>query len=130
MANQKSEVESPELMEDAETSNAPFADPIGAITDQNKDDFESVAFPEKHYKDLACCIPKYLCCHTIDIHAMPNEAEITMDSCLCCHNEKRVPYGELQGVGETTCCCFTGVDAGALSPTDKGQRLRIIPGCG
>jgi len=61
---------------------------------------------------------------------MPNEATLTNDSCFCCHDEKRVPYGELQGVGESRVCCFIGVNAGALAPTDQGDTLRIIPGLG
>lgn len=45
-------------------------------------------------------------------------------------NNSYTTKGELQGVGESRVCCFIGVNAGALAPTDQGDTLRIIPGLG
>lgn len=61
MAEIKTKAEAPEVAEDAETSNAPFADPIGANTAGNKEDFESVTFPEKHFRGTVWMVHMYYC---------------------------------------------------------------------
>uniref|UniRef100_A0A7S3LHR4 Uncharacterized protein n=1 Tax=Aplanochytrium stocchinoi TaxID=215587 RepID=A0A7S3LHR4_9STRA len=108
----------------------PTATPVGAST-RKSETFETVTFESKEYHNLACCIPAVLCCNVVSIYAGPDEATLKNDSCLCIKSQKKVPYGELAGVGEESCCCFVGFSAGALSPSgDGGQQLSIYPGTG
>ena len=67
---------------------------------------------------LSCCLWPYK--RTLVL--APEEVTLEASS-VCCHNKKRVPYGELGGVERANCCGCAAFGGGALGDS-------IVPGCG
>jgi len=90
-----------------------------------------MTFTTKTY-DVACILPKTLCCVVQTLNLLPNEVEFHSN---CCYGftqiSRRVPYGELAGIEKIKCCWFSSFKAGALtSKTEKGAEVPFCPGTG
>lgn len=94
-------------------------------------EYTAKTFDEKVY-DVACILPKTLCCVSATLYLHPNEAEFKND---CCYGfsqvNRRVPYGELAGIEKEKCCWFSAFKAGTLtSKSSHGEEVPFCPGTG
>mmetsp|Transcript_100 Transcript_100/g.149 ORF Transcript_100/g.149 Transcript_100/m.149 type:complete len:145 (-) Transcript_100:1947-2381(-) len=92
-------------------------------------EYKGMTFTTKTY-DVACILPKTLCCVVQTLNLLPNEVEFHSN---CCYGftqiSRRVPYGELAGIEKIKCCWFSSFKAGALtSKTEKGAEVPFCPG--
>jgi hypothetical protein len=82
--------------------------------------------------DTTSTLAKILCCGTQKqlLHLDPEEAVLKTTNCIS-STEKRLPYGELGSVDQSTnCCCLQGFSSNLSDANEHGTKTPIVPGCG